>query len=247
MSLPPLAHPAFEKQVDIIRTMRTIVRVMRKSPLLDALFPKTRQQILATALLQPNRAWYLLELAGHLRLRPSSLQRELKALKEAGILKQRQEGRRVYYQADADCPIFHDLAQILHKTAGIVDGLKTALERLQSRIVVCFIFGSVAASTERSASDVDLIVVGAVQLSEVARILREAERVLGRPVNPHIYSQTEFAERLDQGDHFLSAVLQEERLFIIGEENDLAKLASSAKSKAAPHQPSRNRGLKKPR
>ena len=220
---------------------------MRNSPLLDALFPKTRQQILAAVLLQPGHAWYLLELAGHLRLRPSSLQRELKALKEAGILKQRQEGRRVYYQADADCPIFYDLAQILNKTAGIVDALKTALEPLQARIVVCFIFGSVADSTERAASDVDLIVVGAVQLSEIARILREVERVLGRPVNPHIYSQAEFAQRLDQGDHFLSAVLQEERLFIIGEENDLAKLASSAKGKATPHQPSRNRGLKKPR
>jgi DNA-binding transcriptional ArsR family regulator len=186
-------------------------------------------------------------LARHLRVSPSSLQRELKALREAGILKQRQDGGRVYYQADADCPVFHDLGQILFKTAGIVDALKAAFKPLQHRISVSFIFGSVAISAERSASDVDLIVVGAVQLSEVARILRDVERVLGRPVNPHMYSAAEFAERLNHGDHFLSAVLQEQRLFIIGDENDLARPASNAKGKAAQHKSSRDRGPQKPR
>jgi DNA-binding transcriptional ArsR family regulator len=224
-----------------------IVRVMRNSPILDALFPRIRQQILAVALLQTDHAWYLLELSRHLGVRPSSLQRELKALMEAGILKQKQEGGRVYYQADVNCPIFHDLAQILFKTAGIAHALSAAFKPFQNRISVAFIFGSVAISAERSASDVDLIVVGFAQLSEIASILRDVEKALGRPVNPHMYSPSEFVERLGHGDHFLSAVLQEQRLFIIGDENDLAKLTASTEAKAAPHQPSRDRGPKKPR
>jgi len=220
---------------------------MRNSPILDALFPKIRQRILAAALLQPDHAWYLLALARHLRVSPSSLQRELKALGEAGILKQRQDGGRIYYQADADCPIFHELGQILFKTAGIVEALKGAFKPLQNQISVSFIFGSVAISAERSASDVDLIIVGSARLSEVSPILRDAEKALGRPVNPHIYSPGEFAERLGREDHFLSAVLQEQRLFIIGDENDLARLTSSAKGNAAPLQPSRDRRPQKPR
>jgi len=36
---------------------------MRTSPLLDVLVSKTKQQILAATLLQPERSWYLVELA----------------------------------------------------------------------------------------------------------------------------------------------------------------------------------------
>lgn len=208
---------------------------MRSSSVLDALFSKTKQRILSAVLLQPGHAWYLLELARHLGVRPSSLQRELKTLATAGVLKRRQDGRRVYFQADAECPIFQDLAQILFKTAGMVDALKAAFKPLQKRIQVAFIFGSVAASAERSTSDIDLMIVGSVPLSAVAPVLRHVEKNLGRAVNPHVYNTEEFVGRLRRPDHFLSAILREERLFIIGRENDLEAVAASSKDKTASH------------
>jgi len=70
---------------------------MRTSPILTALFPAVRQEILTATLLSPERSWYLSELAAHLKTSPSSLQRELEALAESGILQRRQEGRRTYY------------------------------------------------------------------------------------------------------------------------------------------------------
>lgn len=219
---------------------------MRKSPVLDALFSRTKQQILAAALLQPGHAWYLLELSRHLRVTPSSLQRELKALSEAGILKRQQNGGRVYFQADASCPIFQELTQILFKTAGVVEALRRAFRPIQDGIKVAFVFGSIAVSKERSTSDVDVLIVGSTPLSAVAPILRDAEKSLGRPVNPHVYSAAEFTERLGRRDHFLSSVLQEKRLFILGDENELAELAAGAKTKAAPHQSSRDQRSEKP-
>jgi DNA-binding transcriptional ArsR family regulator len=85
--------------------MRIIVCVLRKSRILDALISQTKQRILAATLLQPERSWYLLELARHLGVRASSLQRELKLLTEAGILERHRNGNRVYFQADPACPI----------------------------------------------------------------------------------------------------------------------------------------------
>jgi DNA-binding transcriptional ArsR family regulator len=96
--------------------------MLRTSALIDVLVSRTKQ-ILASTLLQPQRRWYLLELARHLGVRPSSLQRELKLLTGAGILNRYQNGNRVYFQADPACPIFRELAQILAKTIGIVDVL----------------------------------------------------------------------------------------------------------------------------
>ena len=145
--------------IDNIRIVRIMIRMLRTSSLMDALVSRTKQQVLSATLSQPERRWYLLELARHLGVRPSSLQRELKLLAAAGILKRDQNGNRVYFQADAACPIFAELAQILAKTVGIVDVLREILEPLRDRITVAFVYGSVAASSERSTSDIDFMVI----------------------------------------------------------------------------------------
>jgi DNA-binding transcriptional ArsR family regulator len=215
--------------------------MLRKSPLLDVLVAKTKQQVLAATLLQPERSWYLVELARHLRLRPSSLQRELRQLTEAGILKREQNGNRVYFQADTTCPIFRALAEILFKTVGVVEALREALQPLKNQIDVAFVYGSVAEASERSTSDIDLMVIGSASLSAIAPLVRDLERRVGRAINPTIYARAEFVQRLQQGNHFLKNVLHKEPLFIIGGHDELAKLVANATSKTTSHEPARNR------
>src|SRR5213082_2068963 len=96
----------------------------RKYSLADALFLPTTQTVLATTLLQMQREWYLSDLAVHLKVRPSSLQRTLARLVSGGVLTRRQEGNRVYYKADETCPILPELAAILTKTVGISGALR---------------------------------------------------------------------------------------------------------------------------
>ena len=203
-----------------------MIRKMCKSNLLSGLISRTKQQILAATLLQPDHAWYLLELARHLRVRPSTLQRELKVLGDAGILKHYKNGNRSYFQADTSCPIFRELAQILFKTVGVADVLKKALEPLASRIDVAWIYGSMADATERSRSDIDLLVVGSVALSELAAIVRKEEGQLGRAINPTVYGPDEFMKRYKERNHFITAVLAKELLFIIGGPHELGKLTT---------------------
>jgi predicted nucleotidyltransferase len=216
-----------------------MLRMLRKARVLDVLISRTKQQILAATLLQPERSWYLLELARHLHVRPSSLQRELRLMTEAGILKRSQNGNRVYFQAEPACPIRPELALILAKTVGVVDVLRKNLAPIQDYIAAAFVYGSVAASSERSTSDIDVMVIGTAPLSEVAPVLRRAEERLGRAVNPTVYSLAEFRRRIEQEAHFLKTVLGEEKLFVIGTQDDLAKLASRPKDKIASHQPAR--------
>ncbi len=133
---------------------------MRKSSPIDSLLAKTTQGLLAATVLQPERWWYLSDLAKQMGRRPSSLQAPLASLVTAGILRRRREGNRVYYQADPDCPFRRELQGIMAKTVGLVEVLRDALAPLQSRIAVAFVHGSVALSQKRAASDVDLIVIG---------------------------------------------------------------------------------------
>jgi predicted nucleotidyltransferase len=184
---------------------------MRTIRPLDALLGSTRQRVLSQTHLQSGRWWYLHELARSLDLRPSSIQRELALLVAAGILTRRENGNRVYFKADTSCPIFPDIQNLLIKTVGLVDVLEDALKPLRSAIRMAFVYGSIASSLERSASDVDLMIIGSVRLADVAPILRKLEPRLGRSVNPTVYAPPEFAKKVKAGHNFLKNVAGEKK------------------------------------
>src|SRR5215831_17228356 len=195
---------------------------MRKSRALDALFPRIRQALLAATVLHPDRWWYLSDLAKHLDVRPSSLQRELAALVDAGILRRRRDGNRVYFQPNPDCPFLRELQGLLVKTAGVVDTLREVLSRFATRLDWAFVYGSMARAQELASSDVDLMIIGQVGLAELTPALRRAEGRLGRAVNPTLYTREEFATKLQAGHYFLKTVLDGEKLFILGDPHELA-------------------------
>ena len=206
-----------------VRIMRAIIHSMRTTPSSQALFPAVRNAILAALLLQPERAWYLRDLAKHLGVTPSSLTRELSRLTNAGILQRRRDGNRVYYQADMQCPLYPELRGLMVKTAGLVDVLRDLLYPLGPGILCAFVFGSIARGEETGESDIDLMVVGDTSRFELTQPLRKAEKRLARPVNVTVYKPAEFAKRLSTGNRFLSAVLGREKLFVVGNEHDLER------------------------
>jgi predicted nucleotidyltransferase len=188
---------------------------------LRALFPTIRGEILAATLTQPDKWWYLSELAQFLRTTPSTLQRDLKALVDGGILQQRREGTRSYFKAETRSPLFSDLRGLVEKTAGLLPTLQQVLEPFEARIDCAFVYGSVARGQEHALSDIDLLVIGAVGLAELAPALRKAETRLGRDVNVTSYSRAEFRTKATADDHFLSDVLRAPKQFVKGDQRDL--------------------------
>jgi predicted nucleotidyltransferase len=195
---------------------------MRKSPSIDALFPAVRQEVLAATLMHPGRWWYLSDLAAHLERTPSSLQREIAQLAEAGILETRQEANRTYYRPNADCPLLPELTGLVAKTVGVADVLRRALSPVAKEIDWAIVYGSLARGEEVAESDVDLLVIGDVKLAELARPLKTAEKQLGRPVNPSVFPRREFAAKLRSRQHFLRTVVAGDKLFLLGEPREFA-------------------------
>jgi DNA-binding transcriptional ArsR family regulator len=195
---------------------------MRKKSLIAVLLPKTRRAVLAATVMHPEKWWFLADLARHIGVRPSSLQREMGSLVEAGVLLRRQEGKQVYFKPDPNCPILGELQGIMTKTSGLVDLLREILGPFQSSIKVAFVYGSIARCEEISESDVDLMIVGGVTLSALAPALQKAEEKLGRQVNPVVFSSEECAKKLKQGHHFLKNVVESDKLFLVGSQDDLA-------------------------
>ena len=199
---------------------------MRNYGTLDALFPTVRAGVLSAALLQPDHWWFMTELARHLEVTPSSLQRELESLVSSGFLLRRQDGRRIYFKANTESPLFPELRGLIEKTVGIIPALKAAIEKFDARVELALLYGSIARGEEHAGSDIDLMVVGTVRQIDLLPVLRKLESRFRREVNVTLFSPEEFHRRSASADHFLSSVMESKTIPLKGSLNELEEAAS---------------------
>jgi predicted nucleotidyltransferase len=164
---------------------------------------------------------------------PSSLQRELRARVDGGILETRREGTRAYFKTDTRSPVSPELRGLIDKTAGVVPTLQRILHPFDRRIACAIVYGSVARSEEHAASDIDLLLVGDVGLADLTPVLRKAEARLGREVNVASYSAAEFHKKAAAKDHFLSELLRGRKLLVKGDQRDVDDLIGKPRRSAA--------------
>jgi predicted nucleotidyltransferase len=189
------------------------------------LFGKTRRAVLSLLYGHPSQEFYLREIARISGTGLGAAQREMGQLTAAGIVVRRASGRQVYFQANPKAPIFADLRNIVTKTFGVADLLRSALDGLANRIRVAFVYGSVARGQEDESSDVDVMVIGDATFSEIVSALAPCQEKLGREVNPSVYPVQEFRSRLSHDHPFLREVLRKTKVFLIGNQRELSKLA----------------------
>jgi len=180
------------------------------------LLGKTRLSILSLLFSQPERRLYLRQIIRLAGAGQGAVQRELAHLVRAGILTRTREGNLAYYQVNRAVPVFEELRGIVQKTAGIPDLLRVALLPLSDSIQQAFLYGSTARGTEHAESDIDLMVIGNVSFFDVVSAVSPLQKTLGREINPTVFTSDEFEKRLAARDHFLSQVMQDERVDVIG-------------------------------
>ncbi len=152
-------------------------------------------------------------------LNDSTLRQELRKLVRLDLVQSRRDSNRVYYRAKTESPLYPEIRNLVLKTSGLSDVLKSALT--DKRIRVAFVFGSVARGEERAGSDVDLMVIGQLGLRDLSRLLSGIEEKIGREVNPHVLREEEFQKRIRAKEHFVSNVMEAPKLFVIGSQREL--------------------------
>ncbi len=188
------------------------------------LFPKTRRAVLGLLYSHPDESYYLRKIVDATGLAVGQVQRELRLLSQAGVISRTESDRHVYFTANQRCPIYEELRSIVAKTMGAGSVIRNALEALAPKIVVAFVYGSVARQAESSASDLDLMVIGRATFGEVAEAARKAEAELRREVNATVYPVEELRSKALQGHNFITQVMRDEKLFVIGDERELRAL-----------------------
>lgn len=209
--------------VPILGTAIPLTRRARRSSLADALFTRTQQRVLGVLFGQPERSFYASELIRRAGTGSGAAQRELARLERSGLVTARRVGHQKHYQANSDSPLFGELRAIILKTVGLVEPMRNALATISSGIRAAFIYGSVAKESDRSQSDIDLMVVSdSLTYGEVFGALEPVGRALGREINPTVYTTSEFSKRVRGKNAFVTRILAQPKVWLIGSEHDVA-------------------------
>ena len=184
---------------------------------------RVRVKLLVLFLTHPDAEYYLKGLVRELEENNNTIRRELKRLEKIGLLDSRRQGNLKYYRVNKRCPIYPELKGIVLKTAGVGQALRDDLAAL-GQIDQAFIYGSFAKSEETIGSDIDLMLVGEVDLDRLHQLLRELEQRLGREINETVYGAEDFAQRQGEGDPFLQRVMQGPKIWLIGGGNAVPRV-----------------------
>ena len=186
----------------------------------DLLFNDYRRKVLGLLLLHPEQAYHVREIARLTNTNAGTLHKELSKLAEGGILLKSSRGNQVSYQANRDGIIFEELASILRKTCGVADVLKGALQPVANQIDVALVFGSVASGKATTGSDIDLLIVGSLNFTDAVSALYPAQDILGREINPKLYTNKEWKAAIKKNSAFIREILQQSVIQVIGDISD---------------------------
>lgn len=203
--------------------MGTINPLMSSSTsLADALFPKVRQRVLAVLFGTPDRSFYANEVIALAQSGTGAVQRELAGLSEAGLLHVTKQGNQKHYQANTEAPVFAELRGLVTKTMGMTDVLRAALVPLASQIDIAFVYGSIAKQEDTAHSDIDVMIISdSLGYADVFGALESATTTLGRKVNPTLYIPAEWAKRIQDHNAFVTRVLQQPKIWLLGSQEAL--------------------------
>lgn len=178
---------------------------------------KTREKILQLFFSNAEKKYYLRQLERMLVLPVGNIRRELLELEKTGLFQKEKIGNQTHYFLNKNSPLFEDYKNIIFKTIGVAGSIKSALENIEV-IKYAFIFGSFAKNKENSASDVDLMIIGKFNEDILIEKIKRLEKDLGREINYHYISQSEWDEKIKENS-FYKSVNEGPKIELIGQNN----------------------------
>lgn len=181
---------------------------------------KTRRALFLLFFTDPESKYYLRELERMLRIPVSMIRKELIRLEKEGSFLSEKKGNLVFYYLNKSYPLFDELKSIVFKTIGVAGLLKETLKKIKG-IDVAFIYGSFAKDEARVNSDIDLFIIGKINEDELIKECRKLEGALKREINYSLYARADFEKKKREKDSFITDLLENPKIFLIGDKNEL--------------------------
>jgi len=189
--------------------------------MLERLFSsRVRVRLMTLFLLNPDIPYHVRELSRQVDANYSAIWKELNNLEQVGLLISETMMNRKVYHLNTSFPLLPELRSIVLKTVGAGDLIRQTLNDFDG-IEAAFIYGSFAGGEPDLQSDLDLMIVGEVDLSGLSSTVAAMEEQLSRPVNYILYSKEEWKSKVEAGDPFILNVMKGDKIMLIGAIDEL--------------------------
>jgi predicted nucleotidyltransferase/predicted transcriptional regulator with HTH domain len=187
---------------------------------LTKLFSSTRAELLGLFFNNPDDRFYLREIARHIGKDAAGIKRELDNLVKMGLLAREKRGVQKYYFVNKNCPIFSEMKGLIFKTTGVQGAMKASLSRLKG-VQAAFIYGSYARGVEKEDSNINLMVIGQANITELNDMVMGLEDKLKREIDYLVFDEQEYRKRKESKDPFIREILKGKKIFLVGKEDEL--------------------------
>src|SRR3989344_9523925 len=187
----------------------------------DLFISKTRVKLLETFLADPTQLFHVGDLVRKTGDKINAVRRELARMDMLGMVKKEPRGTRLYCWFRHDYVYYFDLLSLVAKTTGLGAALIKNRSKL-GRVALCM-FSSrfVRRIPKKDPDEVDLLIVGDINMSELSHVIRAEETLRSQPINYTPMTEEELKFRRTRRDPFLLSILTHGRFMIIGDEEDL--------------------------
>jgi len=184
---------------------------------------KTRTKLLTKLMKNPDRVFYIRELAKETQIPYGMVYRELENLEELEIITREKKGTLTLLHVNTELPYLLDLRQIIMKTTGMLYALRDKLDQLDG-VKYLLVFGSAAKGEDTHGSDLDLMIIGEVDEERLIEAVRVLEDETGKAVNYILWSINEFKKKIKEKNHILIDVAANPITMLRGKEDEFRQL-----------------------
>ncbi len=190
---------------------------------------KTRVLLLRLFLNNPDKYYFVRELARNLNIHLNSVRRELENLESIGILnsynrpeigleeESETKDNKKYYRLNSQFIFIEELRSLFIKSHVIMEqALVDKVEKMGD--INLFLLSGVFVGREDAS--VDLLLVGSVNKQKLFKLIANFERELGRSINYTVMSKQDFLYRRSMTDRFIFDLLENKNLILINHFKD---------------------------
>ena len=181
---------------------------------------KVRAKLLQAFLAKPKEMFYVRQLVRLTNEEINAVRQELKRMERLGMVKKEGRGNRIYYWFNKDYSLYQEILAMVCKTVGLGGEILKRRSKI-GNIRYALISGRLVKGLPRKPEGVDLLIVGEINLPNLANIVKDEEKNLGREINYSVMTREEFDFRKKRRDPFLFSILTEAKIMLIGEEESL--------------------------
>jgi len=172
------------------------------------------KKVLNYFFLNPSENLYVNELVRKLNLDKRNLVKKAKELEKEGILKSQSRGNLKLYTLNKEYSLYRELRKIFLKTFGVEEKIRKILE-MTDGVKTAYLYGSYARDQMAVHSDIDLLVVGNHNITQLQRQLNRIQKEIDREINTVNMSPVDFKRRTRNKDPFISGIIKRAKIKLI--------------------------------